>query len=157
RRHLNQIGEKAGLGRALALLWRIMTLVFFHRIRRKAVWGPKRVGLALLIALLGLAPTATAGEHHSNQGKKGKPGAPNSSVHGYQIDIELIRRSQDTNPRNTSLVIVTIAPGTKLPGEFDKFRRKFHGLGGGLDDGSLDIINGQAIELPNYLIRKLAS
>jgi subtilisin family serine protease len=135
-----------------------MNLVFVHRIRRKAVWGPKRVGLALLIALLGLSPTAFAAEHHhARSGKKAKPGAPNSSVRGYQIDRELTRRAADTNPRNTSRVIVTWAPGTELPGEFGKYRRKFRGVGNGLEDGRLDIINGQAIELPNYLIRKLAS
>src|SRR5262245_45033869 len=135
-----------------------MNLVFVNRIRRKAVWGPKRPLLAALLAAGCLASSAAAAApHHSQQGKKGQPGAPNSSVHGYQIDDELSRRSKDTNPRDTTRVIVTVAPGTKLPGDFYNFRRKFNGVGSGLDDGRLDIINGQALELPNNLIRKLGS
>src|SRR5262245_47443287 len=130
-----------------------MNLVFVHRIRRKAVWGPKRVGLALLIALLGLAPAVNAAEHHhQKQGKKSRPGAPNSSVHGYQLDDELTRRSGDKNASHTSKVILTLAPGAQVPPEFKRFLRKWSSG----NDAGLDIINGVALELPNALLSKLA-
>jgi serine protease AprX len=137
-----------------------MNLVFVSQTRRKAVWGPKRTLLAALVALLAFAPPADAAGKHSRKAQKARPGAPHSYVGGYRLDNELSRRSLDTNTRNTSRVIVTLQPDAEIPGEFKKYARTFHGVGnsGGskLSEGRLDIINGQALELPNYIIKKLA-
>ena len=74
--------------------------------------------------------------------------------------------SGDRNARNTTRVIVTLAPGAKLPAEFKKFMSRVRdgknanvlsSLLGGPDDNKLDLINGQVLELPNSVLRMLAA
>ena len=133
-----------------------MNLVFGNHVRRKAVWGPKRTLIGALIALVGFAPSASAAGKHSRQGKKARPGAPHSWVSSYRLDDELNRRSRDTNTRNTTQVIVTFDQGVQLPEAFKRYTRKLAGNNSG-DGSRLDIISGQALELPNYIINKLAA
>ncbi len=125
-----------------------MTLVHSSSGRRKAVWGPKRTLLAALVILMGLTPDAfAAGRHQRNTGHV-KPGAPNSSVHNYKMDDELTRRSGSLlGSLNTTRVIVTLVPGAELPPEFKRFSR----------NRQLDIINGQVLDLPNNVLKKLAA
>ncbi len=59
-------------------------------IRRKAVWGPKRIVWPLLILLLGIAPAfASAAGRHYRQAPKKKPGALGTRVKDYRLDAEL--------------------------------------------------------------------
>ena len=95
-----------------------------------------------LLAILGLAVTAAA----SPPGGHGLPGVPNN-VKTYRLDDELNRRATDPNPRHTTRVIVELVPGAKLPSELKQFAR----------EGRLDIINGQVLDLPNNVLRKLAA
>ncbi|HEY7285493.1 MAG TPA: S8 family peptidase [Vicinamibacterales bacterium] len=115
--------------------------------RRKAVWGPKRTLVSALLVMLAAAPTtALAKGHHSHQGKKARAGQPNSFSRSYLMDDEITRRSSDLNVLHTTKVIVTLVPGAELPPEFKRF-----------DRGRLDLINGRVLDLPNYVIRRLAS
>jgi len=140
------------LGRPFAHLDGIMSRLSLSPTRRKAVWGPKRTLLAALLVLLGAAPTTVLAKgYHAQKGKQVVPtGRPNSFVRTYRMDDEVLRRSSDKNAFNTTKVIVTLVPGAELPPEFKKFGRKGNHL-------NLDLINGQALELPNHLLNKLAS
>ena len=126
-----------------------MNLFVHSRVRRKAVWGTRAVGLSLLLMLPGgaTAVAASPAKHHTRQAQKAKPGVPGANVKAYKLDDELSRRSNDANPRNTTRVIVTLAPGATLPAEFKKFGQ----------NRNLDIINGQVLDLPNNVLRKLAA
>ncbi len=136
------------LGHPFAHLDGIMNRLSLSSTRRKAVWGPKRTLLsALLVMLAAGTTTAWANGHHSHQGKKARAGRPNSFAHNYRMDDEVSRRSSDRNVLQTTKVIVTLVPGAELPPEFRKFDR----------GRNLDIINGKALELPNYVIKKLAA
>jgi len=95
-----------------------------------------------VLAILGLATHAAA----SPPGGRRMPGVP-SNVKTYRLDDELNRRANDSNPRHTTRVIVELVPGAKLPSEFKQFAR----------EGRLDIINGQVLDLPNNVLRKLAA
>ncbi|HEV8345447.1 MAG TPA: S8 family peptidase [Vicinamibacterales bacterium] len=99
--------------------------------------------------LPGVAPPVAAApaKHHTRQAQKAKPGVPGARVKAYKLDDELARRSGDLNPRNTTRVIVTLVPGATLPAEFKKFGQ----------NRNLDIINGQVLDLPNNVLRKLAA
>jgi serine protease AprX len=128
-----------------------MTLVTsICSLRRKAVWGPKRV-ISLVLILLAIAPFAAAeGRHERSAGKK-RPGAPSSRVKSYKIDDELVARSGDRDQNRTTRVIVTLAPGAKLPAELKRYMRR-NG-----DTEKLDLINGQVLEVPNGLLKQLAA
>jgi serine protease AprX len=116
------------------------------RTRRKAVWGPKRTLVAALVVCMGLAPGASAAGRHSRPGKKALSGGPNYRAKNYKLDDELTRRSRGGHGGDTTPVIVTLVPGAQVPAEFRKFMR----------GNRLDIINGQALELPNHELDKLA-
>jgi len=125
-----------------------MKLPVNHPVRRKAVWGSKALGLAFAVMFAGVATTVGAApKHHSRQGAKAQPGVPGSYVKHYKLDDELTRRAEDRNPRHTTRVIVTLAPGAKLPGEFKKFAQ----------NRNLDIINGVVLDLPNNVLKVLAA
>ena len=115
--------------------------------RHKAVWGPKRTASALLVALTCLAPNVAAAKTHSHEAARKKAGAPSQSVKDYKLDEELSRRSMDRNGANTTRVIVTFVPGAQLPPEFKRFARK----------GTLDLINGQVLDLPNGVLKRMAA
>jgi len=114
----------------------------------------------LLVALLGFAPFASADSRHVRQAPVKQAGAPGSTVKNYRLDDELETRAADRNGSvNTSRVIVELVPGAQLPSEFKHYARRF-GVGNSNSSGvdhNLDIINGLVLELPNNLLRKMAS
>jgi serine protease AprX len=132
--------------------------------RRKAVWGPKRV-ISLVLILLALAPHAAAEGRRGRSAEKKRPGAPSHTVKNYKVDAEIVRRSADRSAHNTTRVIVTLERGAKLPAEFRKFMSRVHNgkntnrvLSSNHDiNNRLDLINGQVLELPNSMLRRLAS
>lgn len=109
--------------------------------RRKAVWGSRRLSKVLLAlaALAGLVPPAPA-----VGAPQGSDGQPNFNVRPYRVDAELTRREQAPG---ITKVIATLMPGAQLPADFQRYIR----------GPRLGIINGQALELPNALIVKLAA
>jgi len=120
------------------------------QIRRKAVWGSKALLLALVLGLAGVTTDVAAApkrQHHSREGAKARPGVPGAQVKPYKLDDELNQRASKGNVLNTTRVIVTLVPGAQLPSEFKKYARA----------GKLDIINGQVLDLPDRVLRQLAS
>jgi serine protease AprX len=136
-------------------------------VRRKAVWGPKRVASVMLIAFACLAPIPAAAKQHSHEGAKKTPGVQNRSVRNYKLDHELDRRVKGRDDRSTTRVIVSLLPGEKLPAEFKRYihyRNRNTGLSQLLtgnnnltDDGQLPLINGVVLDLPQGAIKALAS
>ena len=124
---------------------------FIQALRRKAVWGPKRTVLALLITSACLAPTLAFAKPHSAEGAAKKAGAPSSRVKNYTIDDELVRRSGDRNKNNTTRVIVTLVPGATLPAAFKQFVRRVG------ENEKLDLINSQVLDVPNGMLKLMAS
>jgi len=113
--------------------------------RHKAVWGPKRTVSALLIAFTCMAPNFAAAKTHSHEGQRKKAGVPGKLAKPYKLDDEMSKRSKDKNGNNTTRVIVTLVPGATLPPEFKKFSR----------NSSLDLINGQVLDLPNGVLKAM--
>jgi serine protease AprX len=124
-----------------------MNSVSISSIRRKAVWGPKRTLAVALVLLAAPAPAAHASGRHVREAATARPGVPGSHAKPYRLDGELSRRAGDLNVRHTTRVIVTLVSGSTLPAEFKKFDR----------NAKLDIINGHALELPNYMLLQLAA
>ena len=115
--------------------------------RQKAVWGPNRILTILALSMLGLVPSLAAAKTHSYDAPKKKAGSPSANVKNYKLDDQVTDRAARGNPLHTTRVIVTLAPGAKLPQEFKKFA-----LG-----NKLDLINGQVLDLPNGLLKRLAA
>jgi serine protease AprX len=88
---------------------------------------------------------------HTTSGQvlaKARPGWPNlraRQASKNKLDRETARR-RDLNPDGISSVIVTFAPGAKLPQELARFART---------NGKLKIINGHVLDVPNRVIRQL--
>src|SRR5665647_2020616 len=117
-------------------------------VRRKAVWGPKRTVSALFVALALLVPNFAIAKTHSHEAKHKKPGVAGTLAKSYKLDDELTKRSTDrSSGLHKSRVIVTLAPGAKLPEEFKKFAR----------GGNLSLINGQVLELTDNQLAKMAA
>jgi serine protease AprX len=100
------------------------------------------------------ASSANAGANtpqspHLKQAKQAKPGVPGSQVKDYKSDDEVTKR-RTSNPLGTTRVIVTFLPGAKLPADFKRFVPANA-------NGSLDIINGQVLNLPNGMLKQLES
>src|SRR4029453_11272868 len=57
--------------------------------------------------------------------------------------------ADSVNKSRTTRVIVTLVPGSTLPAEFSKYKKP--------QVGSLDIINGQVLDLPNHILKQLAA
>jgi serine protease AprX len=116
--------------------------------RRKAVWGPKRIVSALLVAIACTAPSVADAKTHYRHAHRRRPGEPGKFVRFYKgLDNELTNRSKDRNGSvNTTRVIVTLKPGTELKPEFARFSRA----------SNLDLLNGRVLELPNGLLKKLS-
>ena len=126
----------------------VMIPSFSHRTtRRKAVWGPNRPVAVLVLALLGIASSALAADSSNAGAPHARPGRPNSYARPYKLDAELNRRSQSANS-GTTRVIVEWQPGAELPAAFRRFARR---------NGSLNLLNGSVLDLPNGLLRSLAS
>src|SRR6185295_5279545 len=119
--------------------------------RRKAVWGPKRTASALLVVLACMAPNLAVAKPHNREGARKRDGAPSSRVKNYKIDDELTARSGDRNQNRTTRVIVTLTPGAKLPAEFKRYLRRVG------DGDTLDLINGQVLDVPNGLLKQMAA
>src|SRR5258708_2086042 len=116
-------------------------------VRRKAVWGLKRTGAALLLLVFGLVSPALASGPHVQKAAVKHAGAASRAVKAYKTDDEVTRRATDTNPRNTTPVIVELVSGAQLPPEFKKYSR----------NRKLGILNGEVLELPNNLLARLAA
>ncbi len=135
-------------------------------VRRKAVWGPKRILTALAIVpavLLASTPDLLAAgrnnrsnrqqgqsesRQHFRQAPKAKPAQPSSRVKNYKLDDELTTRKRWA-PLGKSTVIVTLQPGAQIPADLKQYLRR--------SVGKLDIINGEVLDLPNYVIQQLES
>jgi hypothetical protein len=114
--------------------------------RRKAVWGPKRTLAALAVVALGLATNAFAEGPHARRGTRLRAGRPNAEARNHRkLDRELSVRSAQNSAQSKTKVIVTLKDGAELPAEFKKFGNR-----------RLGIINGQALSLPNGLIKRLS-
>jgi serine protease AprX len=125
-----------------------MNNVWIRQLRRKAVWGPKRTAGALAVVFAaGLAVSPADAKTHSHQAPKKQAGAPGAFVKNYKIDDELTDRADHANQSLTTRVIVTLVPGATLPNEFKKYTRNTR----------LDLINGEVLDLPNGVLRKLAA
>src|ERR1051325_7832019 len=113
--------------------------------RQKAVWGPKRTLAAVFTLTLAVSATAFAAPGHN--GRKARPGKPNSLVENYKVDRELSYRSKYRAASEKTSVIVELKSGAQVPAEFRQFKRR---------NGQLRIINGQVLELPNRMIAQMA-
>jgi subtilisin family serine protease len=119
--------------------------------KQKAVWGPKRVLCAslLIAAITGAGSAAASPRQDSRHGRPAPtaaPAAPSRRVKNYKAD-DVVTKRAGGNPLVTSRVIVTLNPGVQLPPQFARYAR----------GRSLDLINGVALDLPNGLIKQLAS
>jgi hypothetical protein len=75
-----------------------MTSSYIPTGRHKAVWGPKRLVSALLVAVACLAPNAADAKTHYRHAHRKKPGEPGKFVRFYKgLDSELSDRSKDRN------------------------------------------------------------
>jgi serine protease AprX len=132
-------------GRAFAVLMPAMIVSLDQQsVRRKAVWGPKRVLTVALLLVLGYAPGAFAAtpKHLATT----RPGVPGHKATHNKLDKELTLRAGH-NPNATTSVIVTLRNGAKLPAEFKKYARA----------GKLNLINGHIVDLPNRLLKQLSA
>ena len=144
------------------LVYRLLWMSLMKRpqlqslIRRKTVWGPTGVFLALTVALLGLAPNAAAAgkskasadqtSRHLKPAPVAPTDGPSRRVKNYKIDDEVSQR-QHGHPLHTSKVIVTLQPGATLPKDLRRYLR----------NQNLVMKDGVALELPNGLIKQLAA
>src|SRR5436309_1064484 len=126
-----------------------MTSTFIAtNVRRKAVWGPRRALTSLVLAgALGFAAAPVAAGSNASKGHAVDPRQPAKHVKNYKLDDEL-QKAADRGPRDkTTRVIVELKPGARVPSDLNKFGR----LG-----ARLGIINGQVVDVPNSLLKKLA-
>src|ERR1051325_555089 len=122
-------------------------MTHYSTARRKAVWGPRRTGGALLLFGLSLGAPAFANGPHVKPTATKHAGSPGAAVKAYKIDDELSRRATDTNLRHTTPVIVELVSGAQLPSEFKKYSK----------NRRLGLLNGEVLELPNGLLARLAA
>jgi serine protease AprX len=107
------------------------------KVRRKAVWGPRRtLVLTLALAVLALPGVSLAA---------GRRPADRRSIRTYRLDGELQKRADRRG--GTTRVIVEFKPGFDAAGDIKR--------SGGLLGRKLEIINGQVAEVPNRLLRWL--
>jgi serine protease AprX len=116
-------------------------------VRRKAVWGPKRIAALLVMLAFGGTSTAFASGRHSKSAPTTKPGVPGKKAQHAKLDHDATYRAEHLDPNGTTSVIVTLQPGAKLPADFAKYARK----------GKLNLINGHVVDLPNKLLKQLAA
>jgi len=112
-----------------------------RNVRRKAVWGPCRIGAALALALIATGTNAFAA-------RRVRPGHPNSYAKTYKLDDELNKRASSANTLRTTRVIVEWQSGAKLPPAFRQYARR---------NGNLKVLNGTVLDVPNGLLRTLAA
>jgi subtilisin family serine protease len=110
-----------------------------------AVFG---FGVATTASAAGSGPFqyGDAGSRHHRKAPAKRPGAPGFNVKNYKMDDAVTKHAGRGNPLITTSVIVTLVPGAKLPPEFKKWAK----------NGTLDIINGQVLNLPENVLKQLA-
>jgi len=105
-----------------------LNATFKTSVRRKAVWGPKRLAIAALtFVLFGASRPAFA------QGPT-------------KLDADLQSRATAGSALRTSRVIVTLAPGGSLPAAVRRYDRT----------GKLSTINGHVLDVPDSLLTPLS-
>jgi subtilisin family serine protease len=117
--------------------------------RAKAVWGPKRVlvGLVLVVASFGLTSNTSAEGRHERQAPKVQPGTSNAFVKRDKMDSEVAKRAAGSNRVATADVIVTLESGRELPAAFKRYSVY----------GKLGVINGYVLDnVPVSLLATLA-
>jgi serine protease AprX len=119
----------------------MIATTFARAPRRKAVWGPCRVSLALALALLAAGTDALAAG-------RVRPGRPNSYARAYKLDQELSKRAFTGNALRTTRVIVEWQPGTRLPAALAAYARR---------NGAINVLNGNVLDVPNGMLRMLAA
>jgi serine protease AprX len=107
-------------------------------VRKKAVWGPKRVFMAALALAIFAAPTVSAAA-----GPTAKK-ADRKVVRTSKFDRELQKRANERH--GTTRVIIELTPG------YEASAADLKRLGGVLGR-KLGIINGQVADVPNSLLR----
>ena len=117
------------------------------KIRKKAVWGPKRTLTIAVLALLACAPNAMAAGRHARKAPTVKAGMANSHARRGILDHELTSRSGKAV--GSSRVIITLKPGFALPPELKRLVTQVH--------GRLGIINGHVVTVSNRLLQRLAA
>src|SRR5262245_40644866 len=137
-------------GRAFAKHVAVMKLGYSSASpRRKAVWGPNGALVAAVLAIFAYGSDALAAGHHGSNARHVSAGTPNSNVKNYKLDGELNKRANRTaGSLSKTRVIVELAPGASVPPAFQKYARR---------NGNLNIINGAVLDVPNYLLKSLAS
>src|SRR4030095_8170230 len=105
--------------------------------RRKAVWGPKRTLVALVVAVLALGSNAFAAP--GSVPRVARAGRPNSNAKSYKLDGELRKLSNRAlGALSKTRVIVELAPGQKLPPAFKQYAKR---------NGDLNILNGSVLDV----------
>ena len=106
-------------------------------------------GTVAVAAAAGKKETPRVSKNHRDKKPSVKSGRPGSFAKAYKLDAELTRRSKGLlTGLQTSSVIVTLEDGKTekdLPNELLRYIQK----------RNLGIINGQVLELPNRLLKKL--
>jgi subtilisin family serine protease len=106
-----------------------------------------KAGAALLVVSLSFAANADAAGRHSGTVVKAAPGAPGAFARRAKLDRELTGRA-GRRPNASTRAIVSLQPGAQLPPEFARFATRFARLG---------IVNGVLVDIPNRLLKQLAS
>ncbi len=122
-----------------------MTASSLARVKRKAVWGPRRTAAAAAILALSITGSAFASGQHLRKVSTSRPGVPGSQVKYQKLDDELSRRAKRGNPLAKTTVIVTLQPGAQVPADFKRFARTT----------KLDIINSVVLDVPDTVLKKL--
>ena len=121
-------------------------------LRRKAVWGPRRTAAIAVGLLLAVASQAGAEGPHRRSAERKASGVRSARIKDYRLDDELSRRSNDRNKSTqTTRVIVTLAPGAKLPADVRRYLQRVGTV------ETLDLLNAQVLDLPNGMVRQLAN
>jgi serine protease AprX len=121
--------------------------VWMPRIRRKAVWGPKRSSLAALFLLsIWLAPTTAVAKPHRYHPQYKRPGVPSKWVKDYRLDDELNRRAEHGSRTEMVRVIAELDPNGKLPKELAQYLAGVH----------IDLLNGEVMIVPQNKLKELA-
>src|SRR5215831_8662534 len=121
--------------------------VWTPRIRRKAVWGPKRGLLAaFFLSSIWLAPSTAVAKPHGYHPQSKTPGVPGKSVKDYKLDGELTERAEHGSRTETVRVIAELDPNRKLPKELAQYLVGVH----------IDLLNGEVMIVPQNKLKELA-
>jgi subtilisin family serine protease len=125
-----------------------MKLRYIHRLALATVLILGTVSLAEAARKKETPPSVN--KNHRDRKTTVKPGRPGSFAKSYRMDAEMTRRSKGLiSGLQTSSVIVMLEEGKTakdIPNELVRYLKK----------RNLGIINGQVLDLPNRLLKKLA-